>query len=83
MRAKYHSGIRRRLDTNRQFRRFFEQETVELPGFYAARVRRDLGWLWNWLPEGGLYHDPTAYFKVGRERHQLGQVPAIALLTGS
>jgi hypothetical protein len=62
-RLKYHSGIRTRLDTDRQFRRFFEQETAELPGFYAARVRRDMGWLWNWLPQGGLYHDPQAYLK--------------------
>ncbi len=62
-RLKYHSGIRRRLDTDRQFRRYFEQETTELPGFYTAMVRRDLGWLWKWLPEGGLYHDPKAYLK--------------------
>jgi hypothetical protein len=24
-------------------------------------VRRDLGTLWEWLPEGALYHDPNAY----------------------
>ena len=26
-------------------------------------VRKDLGRLWNWLPEGGLYHDAYAYLK--------------------
>jgi hypothetical protein len=29
-------------------------------------VRRDLGLLWEWLPEGALYHDPTAYLKSER-----------------
>jgi hypothetical protein len=62
-RLRYHKEIRRRLDTDRQFRGFFEQDSVELPGFYSDMVRRDLGWLWHWLPEGGLHHDPKAYLK--------------------
>jgi hypothetical protein len=62
-RLKYHTEIRRRLDNDRQFRPFFEQETVELPDFYTGMVRQDLGWLWQWLPEGGLHHDPSAYSK--------------------
>jgi hypothetical protein len=62
-RLKYHKEIRTRLDTDPQFERFFEQETAELPDFYTSMARRDLGWLWHWLPQGGLYHDPKAYLK--------------------
>ncbi len=43
-------------------RRYFEGETTDLPSFYVEPVRKDLRWLWDWLPEGALYHDPNAYF---------------------
>jgi hypothetical protein len=65
-RIRYHTDIRRRLDEDRQFRPYFEQETTELPQFYLDLVRRDLGFLWEWLPEGALYHDPIAYSKTER-----------------
>ena len=28
------------------------------------RIRKSLGPLWEWLPDGVLYHDPNAYFKA-------------------
>ena len=62
-RIKYHSEVRRRLDTDRQFRRYFEQETTELPRFYMDLARKDLGHLWECLPKGALHHDPNAYLK--------------------
>jgi hypothetical protein len=62
-RLKYYKEIRQRLDTDRHLRRYFERETAELPEFYIDMVRRDLGWLWHWLPPGGLDHDSTAYLK--------------------
>lgn len=62
-RIKYFNEVRQRLDTDKQFRSYFEGETIELPQFYVDRVRRDLGTLWEWLPEGGLHHDPNAYLK--------------------
>ena len=62
-RIRYYEEVRRRLDEDRQFRRFFEQETSELPRFYVDRVRKELGLLWEWLPEGALCHDPNAYLK--------------------
>ena len=37
--------------------------TAALPGFYSDMARRDLGWLWRWLPQGDLAHDPKAYLK--------------------
>ncbi len=60
-RLRYHREIRRRLDADRQFRPYFEQETTELPRFYVDLVRNDLGPLWPWLPEGALFHEPCAY----------------------
>lgn len=62
-RIKYHTEVRRRLDGDRQFRSYFEQETAELPQFYLDLARRDLGPLWEWLPQGGMLHDPNAYLK--------------------
>lgn len=58
-RAKYFSEIRRHLDTDREFRDFFEQETTKIPRFFSDWVRRDLGPLWEWLPAGALEHEPN------------------------
>jgi len=44
-------------------RRFFEGETRTIPDVYVDRVRKDLGHFWDYLPEGGLEHDETAYLK--------------------
>jgi hypothetical protein len=62
-RIKYHTEVRRRLHTDMQLRRYFEQETTELPPFYVEMARQDLGPLWEWLPEGAMHHDPNAYLK--------------------
>jgi hypothetical protein len=70
-RIKYYTKVRRLLETDRQFRRYFEQETTELPRFYSTRVQQDLGTMWQWLPEGALHHDPNAYLKS-----QNGYLPA-------
>ena len=62
-RARYFREIRGRLDSDPQFEPYFEQESGGLPQFYEDIVRRDLGPLMEWLPEGALYHDPNAYLK--------------------
>jgi hypothetical protein len=62
-RLRYYREVRRLLDADRPFRRYFEQESEELPPFFVERVKRDLGSLWPWLPEGALHHDPHAYLK--------------------
>jgi hypothetical protein len=62
-RIKYHNEVRRRLETDLQFRRYFEQETTELPQFYTELARKDMGSMWEWLPEGAMHHDPYAYLK--------------------
>jgi hypothetical protein len=62
-RLKYHRAIRERLATDRQLIRYFEQESTDLPPFYIEMIRKDLGSLVEWLPEGALHHDPNAYLK--------------------
>ena len=62
-RLRYHREVRRRLDGDPQFLPFFEQESADLPRFYRDLVRKDLGLLWEWLPDGALDHDPNAYAK--------------------
>jgi hypothetical protein len=69
-RIEYYTKVHKHLDTDRQVRRYFEQETTELPQFYMEQVIKDLGPLWKWLPNGALYHDPNAYFKSGIEQSQ-------------
>ena len=44
-------------------RGYFAGETQELPDFYSDQVRRDLGPLFSWLPQGSVYHDHYAYLK--------------------
>src|SRR5262249_54983632 len=54
---------------------YFEQETTELPRFYVELVRQDLGRLWDWLPEGALFHDPYAYLKCqGSQPDPAGEI---------
>ncbi len=62
-RNKYYTKLRQRLDTDVQFRDYFEQQTNELPQFFVDLIRKALGPLWKWLPKGALYHDPNAYLK--------------------
>ncbi len=60
-RIRYFGEVRERLRTDTHFRDYFEGETERLPSFFVDRVRRDLGPLWEHLPDGALYHDPKAY----------------------
>ena len=71
---KYYREIRRRLDEDPQFRPFFDGKTTEIPQFYIERIRKSLGPLWEWLPEGALYHDPNAYFKAHEKENSLTQL---------
>jgi hypothetical protein len=75
-RIAYYTQLRRRLDTDRPLRRYFEQETTELPEFFAQQVRRELGPFWDWLPPGALEHDPNAYLAAERAR-RASPVPSL------
>jgi hypothetical protein len=63
-RIEYHTTIRRLLDTDSSVREFMEGRSDRLPAFYEQRIRRDLGELFNYLPPGGMMHDPNAYLKT-------------------
>jgi hypothetical protein len=60
-RVKYFTELHHRLETDKQFRMYFEQETDVLPEFYVNKIKEELGPLWEWLPEGAIYHDHNAY----------------------
>jgi radical SAM family protein len=60
-RIAYHTTIRRLLETDRSVRDYIEGETDVLPSFYHDRIRRELGSLYEHLPDGALYHDQNAY----------------------
>jgi hypothetical protein len=66
-RIKYYSKVRRLLKTDKHVRRYFEQETTELPVFYVKQIEKDLGPLWEWLPKDAIYHDPNQYLKCTRD----------------
>lgn len=68
-RIRYYSEILRRLEGDREFRRFFEQETATVPQFYIERMRQDLGPMWHWLPDGALQHDPNAFLRSTNEEN--------------
>jgi hypothetical protein len=69
-RLRYYRKIRKFLDEDVQFRAFFEAETREIPQFYIDIMKRDLGPLWEYLPEGAYYHDQNAYLKSEMEKRQ-------------
>ncbi len=66
-RIDYYSEILRRFNTDPQFRPFFERQTTKIPQFYTDLVKKDMGPLWKWLPDGALAHDPNAYLKSTTE----------------
>jgi hypothetical protein len=74
-RIEYHTTIRRLLDTDRSVRAYLEGETDVLPEFYHARIRRELGPMYEHLPEGALYHDPNAYLGTTSESTEPARVP--------
>jgi hypothetical protein len=71
-RIKYHTLMRRLLDEDRDVRAYMEGETEVLPAFYHDKIRRDLGPLYHFLPEGAIYHDQNAYLKA----HEAGTATA-------
>jgi hypothetical protein len=75
-RIRYHTTIRRLLDTDRTVRAYLDGETTVLPDFYHNRIRTELGPLYQWLPDGALYHDPNAYLRSTTEAAPLVRMAA-------
>lgn len=62
-RIKYHTQVRQLLDHDRSVQAYLDGASTVLPEFYRARIARELGPFYQWLPEGALEHDPNAYMK--------------------
>jgi len=73
-RIDYHTKIRKLIDTDRSVRAYLDGETTVLPEFYHNRIRQDLGPMYQYLPEGAIYHDPTAYLGSVAEEPALAPV---------
>ncbi len=76
-RIKYFNEIRRRLDTDRPLRRFFEQETMEIPEYFVEEICADLGEFWEWLPDGAISHDPNAYLLSVEKACSISNIPKV------
>jgi hypothetical protein len=60
-RPKYQAAMARMLREDAGMLAFLNGESTAIPAFFEARVRRDLGPLWDSLPPGALDHDAYAY----------------------
>ena len=67
-RIKFNEKIYRQLQSEKEFRNYFERETTELPQFYVDFIKQDMGPLWEWLPEGAMFHEPNAYLENIEQR---------------
>ncbi len=67
-RVAFNKKILMYLNSDTKFRDYFEQETTELPQFYKDIIKNELGPLWDWLPEGAIFHDQNANLKTIAER---------------
>ena len=65
-RIAYHRKMRGWLDEP-DVRGFFEGETNVIPARFVQTIRRHLGPMWEWLPDGALYHDPNAFLNSGTD----------------
>ena len=73
-RIKYFLKIRKKLIEDKYFRDYFEGNGNTLPGLFVDMIKKDLGHMWYWLPEGAIYHDHKAYLKKSRNSSGLKKV---------
>ncbi len=78
-RIRYDARVRHLLRTDMGVRDFLEGGSRVLPSFFRDQVRRDLGFLWDWLPDGALAHDENAYRD---EQARMSSPGALAPATG-
>jgi hypothetical protein len=62
-RLSMYRDMQRRLASDGELRAFMDQGSTEVPPMYLDRIRQELGRMAEWLPEGGMLHDPLAYLK--------------------
>jgi hypothetical protein len=81
-RIRYHTMIRKLLDTDTSVRDYLEGESDTLPEFYRSRIRRELGPMYQHLPAGAILHDQNAYLQTVKEEPALAPVPLRARRVG-
>ncbi|MCS3797341.1 B12-binding domain-containing radical SAM protein [Niastella sp. OAS944] len=62
-RLKFYRQVRQNLIQDRNFRKYFEGESQQLPEFYFNIIKADLGIWWQWLPGSALSHNAYAYLQ--------------------
>lgn len=62
-RLKFYRQVRQNLIQDRNFRKYFEGESQQLPEFYKNIIKKDLNVWWQWLPANGLSHNAYAYLQ--------------------
>ncbi|OQP63376.1 radical SAM protein [Niastella vici] len=62
-RLKFYRQVRQNLIQDRNFRKYFEGESQQLPEFYKNIIKTDLGVWWQWLPDTALLHNAYAYLQ--------------------
>ena len=60
-RPRYQAAMARLVRDDGGVRAYLDGETRTMPAFFEARVKRDLGPLWDALPPAALEYDPFAY----------------------
>ena len=60
-RPRYQAEMARRVRQDPLFLDFLNGESDAIPPFFEAKIREDLGPLWDALPPGSLSYDPNAY----------------------
>ncbi len=67
VKIKYYKNFLDKVENDKPFRDFLEQETTEIPSYFTDRIRSTLGPLSEWLPDEAIAHDPYAYQKSEKE----------------
>lgn len=60
-RIKFFKKIRQNLINDKVFQDYFAGNSKELPPFYLNIIKKELGYMYKWLPEGSIAHDHHAY----------------------
>jgi hypothetical protein len=53
-------SVLKNLRTKPDFRSFMNRETDQIPAFMIEQVKKDLGPMWEWLPDKSLSQKPIA-----------------------
>ena len=56
---RHASSILKNLRMKQDFRSFMNKETDQVPAFMIGQIRKDLGTLWEWLPDKTLIKSPN------------------------